>query len=292
LQRGEQIKREQSAKGTLLSGGTIKKLIRALLETLEASAHKLIEAHIKAGIQDPIEIANQVEAILSPISNAYFVSHSAMDSGRFGRYFDAQWPRVKHFFLSLKDLATVQMAHSQVSITTPTNNAAQIETPSDQEDRQFSVLAIEEASRSIFEDDRPHPKVGAVVTRDGRALSKAFRGEKPKCHAEYVALEEKLHDEIVAGATVYTTLEPCTTRSHPKIPCADRLVERRVRRVVIGMLDPNPDISGKGLQRLREAGVEVKLFDTDLMARCEELNREFVRAQKGKGKNDRKTPAD
>jgi len=121
-----------------------------------------------------------------------------------------------------------------------------------------------------------------VVVKDGKVLTKAHRGEhpKPKSHAEYIALEEKLSDDLVAGSTVYTTLEPCTTRKHPKIPCARRIIERRVACVVIGMLDPNPDISGKGWQLLREAGIKIRVFDDDLMQICEEMNREFIRAHK------------
>jgi pyrimidine deaminase RibD-like protein len=150
------------------------------------------------------------------------------------------------------------------------------------EDRRFALMAIEEARKSIPEDDRPHPKVGAVVVKNGVVVSKAHRGEnpKPKSHAEYIALEEKLSDDLVAGATVYTTLEPCTTRNHPKIPCAQRLVERKVARVVIGMLDPNPEIRGLGEQLLSEAGIETQLFPKELKDQVAEINREFMRAQK------------
>jgi pyrimidine deaminase RibD-like protein len=150
------------------------------------------------------------------------------------------------------------------------------------DDRRFAAMAIEEALKSTPEDERPHPKVGAVVVKDGKVLTRAHRGEnpKPKSHAEYIALEEKLPDDLIAGATVYTTLEPCTTRKHPKVPCAQRLIDRRIACVVIGMLDPNPDISGKGWQLLREAGIKIRVFDHDLMQVCEEMNREFIRAQK------------
>jgi pyrimidine deaminase RibD-like protein len=95
-------------------------------------------------------------------------------------------------------------------------------------------------------------------------------------HAEFVALEEKLSDEAVAGATVYTTLEPCTTRTHPKIPCAERLIERKVARVVIGMLDPDDRISGKGVRKLRKAGIETVLFPHALVMEVEELHRLFT----------------
>jgi len=150
----------------------------------------------------------------------------------------------------------------------------------DDDDRRFALLAIEEARKSAPEDERPHPKVGALIVKDGHVLSKAHRGEKPKSHAEYVALEDKLSDDLAAGATVYTTLEPCTTRRHPKIPCAQRLVDRKIGRVVIGMLDPNPDIRGRGDQLLSDAGIEVQLFPRDLRAQVEEMNRDFIRAQK------------
>ncbi len=148
------------------------------------------------------------------------------------------------------------------------------------DDRRFAMMAIEEAKKSIPEDDRPHPKVGAVVVKDGTVLAKAHRGESPKSHAEYIALEQRLAEDLIAGATVYTTLEPCTTRKHPKIPCAQRLVERRLARVLIGMLDPNPDIRGLGEQLLNDAGIETQLFPRDLRSQVEEMNRDFIRAQK------------
>jgi pyrimidine deaminase RibD-like protein len=148
------------------------------------------------------------------------------------------------------------------------------------EERRFAQMAIEEAQKSVPEDERHHPKVGAVVVNDGKVMSKAHRGESPKCHAEYIALEEKLSDDLVAGATVYTTLEPCTARKHPKIPCARRLIERRVARVVIGMLDPNPEIRGMGELLLNEAGIETQLFPRDLRNQIEEMNRDFIRVQK------------
>ena len=146
------------------------------------------------------------------------------------------------------------------------------------QDREFAKMAIDEARKSVSErDGRSHPLVGAVVVKDGKILATAHRGEVEGNHAEYTVLEKKLGDAALVGATVYTTLEPCTTRHHPKIPCAERLIERKVARVVIGMLDPNPDITGRGLRKLRTASIVTELFSHDLMAEVEELNREFSR---------------
>ena len=147
-----------------------------------------------------------------------------------------------------------------------------------EDDRRFAQLAIEEARKSVDEaDGRSHPKVGAVVVREGKLLASAHRGEIPGCHAEYVALERKLADTPLAGATVYTTLEPCTERNHPKVPCARRLAERKVKRVVIGTLDPDPRITGRGQLLLRDANIVTDRFPSDLMTKIEELNRDFIR---------------
>ena len=146
-------------------------------------------------------------------------------------------------------------------------------------DLSLMRLAIKEARRSVPEDGRVHPWVGAVVVKDGQVLASSCRGDlEPGDHAEFTLLEKKLVNRALTGSTVYTTLEPCTTRKHPKVPCADRLIEHRVSRVVIGMLDPNQVITGKGILKLRRAGIAVDLFPSELMAELEELNRDFIRA--------------
>jgi pyrimidine deaminase RibD-like protein len=146
------------------------------------------------------------------------------------------------------------------------------------DDRRFGLMAVEEARKSDPEDDKPHPKVGAVVVKNGRVLATAHRGEAKGNHAEFLALEKKLPHDSFAGATVYTTLEPCTKRNPPKIACVERIIVRKISRVVIGMLDPNPEIRGLGQRKLRAANIVTDFFPPDLMAQVEDMNREFTRA--------------
>jgi pyrimidine deaminase RibD-like protein len=149
-------------------------------------------------------------------------------------------------------------------------------------DRALMERAVELARRCASEPGRVSPKVGAVVARDGVLIDEAFRGElAPGDHAEFTLLEKKLYDETLAGTTLFTTLEPCTTRNQPKLAWVERIIERRIRRVVIGVLDPNESICGRGERRLRAAGIDVVRFDPDLMAQIEELNRDFERLHAG-----------
>jgi pyrimidine deaminase RibD-like protein len=149
------------------------------------------------------------------------------------------------------------------------------------EELPFAKQAIEQARLSKQEPGRTPIYVGAVAVRDAHVIASAHRCELALGeHAEYALLERKLHDVDLRGTTVFATLEPCTLRRAEKVPCAQRLIDRGVPRVVIGMLDPNADIRGLGYQALRAAGIAVELFDEPLVSELEDMNQDFVRLQR------------
>ena len=100
----------------------------------------------------------------------------------------------------------------------------------------------------------PNPMVGAVVVKDGLIVGKGYHRKAGGPHAEIVALEAARGN--VRGAALYVNLEPCNHHGHTP-PCTEAIIGAGIRRVVCSTEDPNPRVSGKGLKRLEEAGLEV-----------------------------------
>lgn len=110
----------------------------------------------------------------------------------------------------------------------------------------------------------PNPTVGAVVVREGAVVGRGFTQPVGGPHAEVEALDEA--GGRAAGATLYVTLEPCSHHGRTP-PCADLILSRGVPRVVCAMVDPDPRVSGRGIERLRRAGVEVAVGVLEVEAR-------------------------
>lgn len=145
------------------------------------------------------------------------------------------------------------------------------------EDLKWMKMAVDEGKKSIVENrNDPAPKVGAVLVKEGQLIATAYRGMlNPGDHAEYCLLES-LKGKDLKGATLYTTLEPCSRRSPSKTPCANRIVDRGISEVVIGIYDPNPKIHREGWKLLRDAGVKLRDFPKNLRAEVESDNIKFT----------------
>lgn len=131
------------------------------------------------------------------------------------------------------------------------------------------ALELAERGRGLVS---PNPLVGAVVVREGSIVGEGWHEGPGRPHAEVVALADA--GERARGATVYCTLEPCDHHGRTP-PCTEALLAAGVRRVVAAMLDPNPVVDGRGLRRLREAGIEVQ---APLLAEAAaRLNRAYLR---------------
>lgn len=140
-----------------------------------------------------------------------------------------------------------------------------------QNDAQFMARALELAKMGRF-TTTPNPNVGCVIVRDGEIVGEGYHQKAGEPHAEIHAL--RMAGERARGATAYVTLEPCSHHGRTP-PCADALVNAGVSRVVAAMQDPNPEVAGRGLYRLQQAGIEVS--HGLMMAEAEAINRGFFK---------------
>ena len=135
-------------------------------------------------------------------------------------------------------------------------------------DEQMMRLALCEAARGVGRTS-PNPAVGAVIARNGKVIARGFHRRAGLPHAEIEALKKTRRGE---GATLYVTLEPCSTRGRTP-PCVEAIMAARIARVVIGAIDPNPAHRGRAVRLLKKAGIAVT--SGVLAGECAAINRPF-----------------
>ncbi|WP_404937763.1 bifunctional diaminohydroxyphosphoribosylaminopyrimidine deaminase/5-amino-6-(5-phosphoribosylamino)uracil reductase RibD [Pseudomonas sp. JDS08PS003] len=138
-------------------------------------------------------------------------------------------------------------------------------------DAHYMARALELARKGRY-STHPNPRVGCVVVRDGQVVGEGWHVRAGEPHAEVHAL--RAAGEQARGATAYVTLEPCSHHGRTP-PCADALVNAGVVRVVAAMQDPNPEVAGRGLQRLAQAGIDT--YSGVLEAEARSINKGFLK---------------
>ncbi len=140
-----------------------------------------------------------------------------------------------------------------------------------QHDELFMKEAIKLARRGLGHTS-PNPVVGAVIVKDGKIVGKGYHRAAGKPHAEVNAIEDA--GSNASGATLYVTLEPCNHYGRTP-PCTRAILEAGIRRVVIGMKDPNPHVAGGGCEFLKKQGIDVT--ENVLERECRLLNQPFLK---------------
>jgi diaminohydroxyphosphoribosylaminopyrimidine deaminase/5-amino-6-(5-phosphoribosylamino)uracil reductase len=145
------------------------------------------------------------------------------------------------------------------------------EIPMNDLDEKFMREALRQARKGMGQTS-PNPTVGAVIVRNGKVLSTGYHREAGLPHAEVEALN-KLGAKAT-GDTLYVTLEPCNHYGRTP-PCTEAIVRSGIKRVVVGMKDPNPGVSGGGCEFLRDNGIQVKagVLETE----CRQINEAFLK---------------
>lgn len=139
------------------------------------------------------------------------------------------------------------------------------------DDKEYMKRAIELAKLGEGKVN-PNPLVGAVVVKNGEIIGEGWHKKYGEAHAEVFALD--MAGKAVEGATIYVTLEPCSHYGKTP-PCAKKIVDSGIKKCFVAVLDPNPLVAGKGIEYLREAGIEVEV---GLLAEeAYELNRIFFK---------------
>jgi diaminohydroxyphosphoribosylaminopyrimidine deaminase/5-amino-6-(5-phosphoribosylamino)uracil reductase len=118
----------------------------------------------------------------------------------------------------------------------------------------------------------PNPMVGCVIVHKGRIIGEGYHEKYGQAHAEVNAILSVKNQELLCESTLYVSLEPCAHFGKTP-PCADLIIEKRIPKVVVGMVDPFAKVAGKGIEKMRACGIEVEVGL--LEKKCRNLNRRF-----------------
>ncbi|MEW8202915.1 MAG: bifunctional diaminohydroxyphosphoribosylaminopyrimidine deaminase/5-amino-6-(5-phosphoribosylamino)uracil reductase RibD [Candidatus Thiodiazotropha endolucinida] len=138
-------------------------------------------------------------------------------------------------------------------------------------DQRFMARAIQLARLGWY-STHPNPRVGCLIVKEGEVIAEGYHRRAGEPHAERNALAKA--GVAASGATAYVTLEPCCHHGRTP-PCTEALIESGVKRVVVGMPDPNPLVAGQGLELLRQAGIQVT--EGVMRPQVEALNPGFIK---------------
>lgn len=142
--------------------------------------------------------------------------------------------------------------------------------------------AVDVMRRSLNEpraDGKLSPKVGALLWKPDGSIEVASRGElRDGDHAEFTLIERKNRDKKLDDCILFATLEPCApgSRGKTKLSCAERIVLARIKKIWVGIEDPDPTVDRKGIRYMQNNGIDVQIFDRDLQEVIQEENRAFL----------------
>lgn len=139
-------------------------------------------------------------------------------------------------------------------------------------DEKYIRRCIELASNGLC-NAAPNPMVGAVIVHNGKIIGEGYHARCGESHAEVNAIRSVKDESLLKDSTIYVSLEPCSHYGKTP-PCADLIVSKGIPRVVVGCIDPFSQVSGRGIQKLRDAGIDVTVGV--LEEECKNLIRRFV----------------
>ncbi len=143
-------------------------------------------------------------------------------------------------------------------------------------DNNFYIKECIELAKKGIGYVSPNPLVGCIIVKSGKIIGKGYHKKFGEVHAEVNAINDsKKNGYNLKDSTLYLNLEPCSHYGKTP-PCTDLIIKEKISKVIIGIKDPNPEINGKGILKLRKAGIKVECGF--LKKECEELNKFFIKS--------------